>query len=65
MNCDPDEIVSIGGGPKALKTVVKEIMALTGVGRRAIAVFRESGCEPSILQYSDVEKLATDPRFTA
>ncbi len=62
-NYDPKEMVKFGNRDVSLWTAVRDIMSQPAVTRTGIAVFREQGKQPSILEVPDIERIAQLPAF--
>jgi hypothetical protein len=61
---DPDEYVTLPReGTKTLRTFVHEIMSKPLTSRRPIALYRERGRKPAILNILHIERLAKAPEF--
>jgi hypothetical protein len=62
---DPDERVTLPReGTKTLRTFVREIVSKPLASRRPVALYREKGRKPAILNILHIEQLAKRPEFT-
>jgi hypothetical protein len=60
---DPDEMVSFRNKYVSLWTAVHDIMSQPPEAGADIAVFRDTGLEPSIFEAAGIERMARLPAF--
>jgi hypothetical protein len=60
---DPEEMVKFDNKDVSLWTAVHDIMGQPAVRRTGIAVLRAKGKKPSILDATDIERIAQLPAF--